>query len=154
MVTKTLKLIGGEATIKAASRETEGAVAMLEFVAPPDAVSEPLHMHSREDECLYVLEGSLLVTLGDEERQVEAGGFIFLPRGEPHCWRNPGADPARFLIVLVPGGGERYFMDVAAVLATGSPASLETVSPLMVNNGIRRAQPAGPRVVSMHSTVS
>src|SRR5207253_720661 len=154
MVTKTLNLMGSEATVKATTELTDGAFAMLEFVAPPDAVAEPLHVHSREDECLYVLEGRLLVTVGDEERQVEAGGFIFMPRGEVHGWRNPGPEAARFLTMLVPGGGERYFMDLAAIIATGAPIGPETITPLMSNHGIRRAQPAGPRVVSMRSTVS
>jgi quercetin dioxygenase-like cupin family protein len=154
MFTKTLNLLAGAATIKAASEDTDGAFAMVEFVAPADGVGEPLHVHSREDEALYVLQGTLLVTVGETERSVEAGGFVFMPRGETHAWRNPGPEEARFLTVLVPGGGERYLMDLAAVVAMGAAASPETVAPLMANHGIRRAQPPGPRVVSMRSTVS
>jgi quercetin dioxygenase-like cupin family protein len=154
MVTRTLNLIGGEATIRATSEDTDGAFALAEFVAPPDAAAEPLHVHSREDESLYVLEGRLLVTVGDQESQVEAGGLVFMPRGEVHGWRNPGPEAARFLSVLVPGGGERYLMDLAAVLATGVPVTPESLVPLMAHHGMRPVQQASPRIVSMRSTVS
>jgi quercetin dioxygenase-like cupin family protein len=154
MLTKTLNLMGGEATVRATTEDTQGAFSLVEFVAPPDAMSEPLHTHSREDECLYVLEGTLVVTVGGLERQVEAGEFIFMPRGVVHGWQNPGPEAARFLTVLVPGGGERYLLDMAAILAAGAPASPETVAQLMVHHGIRRAQPGHPRVVSMRSTAS
>jgi quercetin dioxygenase-like cupin family protein len=154
VTTKTLQLMGGTAAVKAASTDTDGAFTMLEFVALPDAYAEPLHIHSREDECLYLLEGSLLVTVGQVERPLEAGEFVFMPRGEVHGWRNPGPDSARFLTVFVPGGGERYMQDLAAVLAAGAPASPETVAKLMVHHGIRRARPGHPRVVSMRPTVS
>jgi mannose-6-phosphate isomerase-like protein (cupin superfamily) len=137
MAARTLKLTGNEATVKATSEDTDGAFAMLEFVAPPGAPAPPLHVRSREDECLYVLEGRLLMTLGREERLVEAGGFVFIPRGEAHCWRNPDPEPARFLTMLLPAGGERYFLDLAALLAAGGDSSVEGVAPLMAHHGMR-----------------
>src|SRR5947208_14821907 len=79
---RTLNLMGNRASIKATAEETDGAFGMIEFVATPGAPPPSLHVHSREDEFLYVLEGRLVVTVAHEERFVEAGGFVFMPRGE------------------------------------------------------------------------
>ena len=134
---RTLNLTGNQATIKATSEETDGAFAMVEFVMGPDAIPAPPHVHTREDECLYVIEGKLVVNMGDQERVVGAGEFVFLPRRMRHSWRNPDGTEARFLTMLLPGGGERYFLDLAAALAAGVGTSKEALAPLMANHGMR-----------------
>jgi quercetin dioxygenase-like cupin family protein len=144
MAARTLNLTGNQATVKATSEETDGAFAMLEFVAAPGALAPTLHVHSREDECLYLMEGRLMVTVGREERLVEAGGFIFMPRGEAHTWRNPDPHPARFLTMLLPAGGERYFLDLAALLAAGGDSSVEALAPLMAHHGVRPVRKVVP----------
>ena len=154
MPARTLNLIGNQATIRATARETDGAFSMLEFVAEPEASASPPHVHTREEECLYVLEGRLVVTVGVDERVVEAGGFAFMPRGVVHTWRNPDPTPVRFLAMLLPGGGERYFQDLAAILATGASPSIETIGPLMIHHGIRPAEPALHVLEDDRSTVS
>ena len=151
---RTLNLMGNRASIKATAEETDGAFGMIEFVATPGAQPPSLHVHSREDEFLYVLEGRLVVTVAHEERFVEAGGFVFMPRGAAHGWRNPDPFPARFLSMMVPGGGERYFLDLAAVLAAGAPDNPETITPLMIHHGIRPAEPVVHLVEDPGSTVS
>ena len=151
---RTLNLMGNRATIKATAQETDGVFSMLEFVAEPGASASPPHAHTREEECLYVLEGRLVVTVGAEERVVEAGGFAYMPRGVVHTWRNPDPTPTRFLTMLLPGGGERYFQDLAAVLATGASDSVETIGPLMIHHGIRPAEPGLHLLEADSSTVS
>jgi quercetin dioxygenase-like cupin family protein len=140
MSARTFDLSGNQATIRASTEDTAGTFSMLEFVAPPGATELPAHLHTREDECLFVLEGRLMVNVGGEERLVEAGGFVFMPRRDMHSWRNPEAEPARFLIMLLPGGGERYFLDLAAVLATGVPPNIHDLAPLMAHHGMRPVQ--------------
>jgi mannose-6-phosphate isomerase-like protein (cupin superfamily) len=134
---RTLNLTGNQATIKATAEDTDGVFALVEFVMGPDAIPAPTHVHTREDECLYVLEGRLLVTVGEEQRLVEAGDFVFLPRRTMHTWRNPDEAAARFLTMLLPAGGERYFLDLAASLAAGVDSSKETLARLMANHGMR-----------------
>src|SRR3954467_5227100 len=78
--------IGGDATILAAGHQTGGALAVLDVVVPPGQ-GPPLHVHTREDETAYVLEGELRWKLGDEMSQAPAGSFVFIPRDLPRSRR-------------------------------------------------------------------
>ena len=78
----------------------------------------PLHVHDREDECFYVLEGELSVRCGGDAFAAAAGGFVFLPRGRPH--RFWAVDrPARLLLIAVPGGIEDYFREINTASTDG-----------------------------------
>ena len=62
----------------------------------------PPHRHVDEDEAWYVLEGRLVVTVGEEELEAPAGTAVFGPRGVAHTYTNPDAAPCRYLIVMQP----------------------------------------------------
>jgi mannose-6-phosphate isomerase-like protein (cupin superfamily) len=68
---------------------------------PPNLIA-PLHVHHRDDEAWYVLEGALRFRLGDREVEAPAGSAVFAPRGTPHTYWNPHQEPARYLIVMSP----------------------------------------------------
>ncbi len=61
-----------------------------------------LHLHRSDDEAWFVLEGRLGFRIGDGEREVGAGDWILVPRGTPHSYWNPAAEPARYLLVMTP----------------------------------------------------
>ena|SRR5690242_18903098 len=65
----------------------------------------PMHTHTREDETLYVLEGSITAYVGDQRMDVEAGSYAALPKDVPHGLTVRG-DEARLLVALVPAGAE------------------------------------------------
>src|ERR671929_168065 len=83
-----------------------------------DATLAPtaLHIHHREDEAFWLLEGRLTVRCGDSTFTAEPGSFTLLPRGVPHTFLVEGDTPARLLSICTPGGFERYFA------AAGRPA--------------------------------
>jgi mannose-6-phosphate isomerase-like protein (cupin superfamily) len=60
----------------------------------------PLHLHRRDDEAWYVLEGTLRLQVGDAEVEAGAGAAVFVPRGTPHTYWNPGAGCVRYLLVM------------------------------------------------------
>lgn len=62
----------------------------------------PLHVHRDEDEAWYVLEGVLLIRVGDEVVEAPAGSAVFGPKGVPHTFSNPAPSPARYLLVMQP----------------------------------------------------
>jgi mannose-6-phosphate isomerase-like protein (cupin superfamily) len=86
----------------------------------------PLHIHHREDEGIYVLEGSLTAVAGEEIYTLGPGDFAFLPKGIPHSLTN-GSDPAaRFVFVSAPGGFEHVMDDfVEAAMNGHGPGSAE-----------------------------
>jgi mannose-6-phosphate isomerase-like protein (cupin superfamily) len=68
---------------------------------PPRFIA-PLHLHHNDDEAWYVLEGTLCVRVGDEDVEAKAGTAVFVPRGTPHTYWNPGPGPLRYLLVMTP----------------------------------------------------
>lgn len=66
---------------------------------PPRPIA-PLHLHHRDDEAWYVLEGCLCVQVGDDVVNAPAGSGVFVPRETPHTYWNPGPGPVRYLLVM------------------------------------------------------
>jgi quercetin dioxygenase-like cupin family protein len=128
--------IGGDATIIAAGKQTGGALAALDVIVPPGE-GPPLHVHTREDETAYVLEGELRWKLGDEVNHAPAGSFVFIPRDLPHAFHNPGSEPARMLITFAPAGMEGFFerlaehttVDLDAFRSAAAEHAMEVVGP-------------------------
>ena len=84
-----------------------------------------------------MLEGLLLVRVGDSERLLGPGEFILLPRGIVHAQSNPGSLPCRFLMLLIPGGFEQCFHDLDGLLEGGAVFSMEILAPLLARYGTR-----------------
>jgi uncharacterized cupin superfamily protein len=66
---------------------------------PPRLIAPP-HLHFHDDEAWYVLEGRLMVRVGDEEVEARAGSAVFVPRGTRHTYWNPDSAPVRYLLVM------------------------------------------------------
>ena len=60
----------------------------------------PLHIHHEDDEAWYVLGGELAVRAGECDHHLDAGGTVLVPRGVPHTYWNPTAQPTRYLLVM------------------------------------------------------
>jgi mannose-6-phosphate isomerase-like protein (cupin superfamily) len=99
-----------EVVIKASGDETGGAFALFE---ESDPVDTPLHVHEREDELFYVIEGEHIFQVGDEQFRVGAGGLVFAPRGVPHAQRRAVPRTGRILVFTAPAGLEGFFRELA-----------------------------------------
>jgi quercetin dioxygenase-like cupin family protein len=112
------------AMIKASGETTDGRVAVIEHLAPEGAGS-PLHIHSREDEWFYVIDGALTFWVGGETIEAPAGSFVYGPRNVPHTFVVSSPE-ARFLLVTEPAGFESFMRAVgerAATLTIPPPAA-------------------------------
>jgi mannose-6-phosphate isomerase-like protein (cupin superfamily) len=107
------ELVFGGTTIlvRTSADDSGGAITVLE--EGPPMLDTPLHVHSREDELFYVMEGEHVVTRGDEELRLGPGEAIFLPREVPHAQRRVVPGEGRQLVICTPGGFERFFRDLA-----------------------------------------
>jgi quercetin dioxygenase-like cupin family protein/ketosteroid isomerase-like protein len=104
----------GELNFKAHDRDTGGAMTAFESnIAPGEG--PPFHLHLREDEAIYVLEGRIRVRLEEVVHEAPAGSFVFIPRGVPHTWQNVDETQVRLLVVFTPAapGMERFFARAA-----------------------------------------
>jgi len=116
-------LLGDLYTFKAVSEDTGGAFALWETVSPPES-GPPPHLHRREDETFYVLEGELEFLVGDDTIRAGAGSFVYVPKETMHTFKNVGTEPAKFLATVVPGGFEKFFFEA------GEPATDKTSPPV------------------------
>ncbi|HUR75105.1 MAG TPA: cupin domain-containing protein [Sporichthya sp.] len=100
----------GHGRVKLGRAETEGTLSAFELVM--EAGEGPgAHVHTREHELWYVLEGEFRFLLGDELVHQPAGGLAFGPRGVPHAFQNIGEGLGRLLIITGPAGLEDFFLD-------------------------------------------
>ena len=87
----------------ASGADTGGAFGLARVTQPAGAAT-PVHVHTREAEAFYVLDGQLTYRAGEQTYQLSPGSFIYLPAGVPHAFRVIGASPVRFLAIVAPGG--------------------------------------------------
>jgi quercetin dioxygenase-like cupin family protein len=102
--------LGVRITFLITGAETGGAFFMFENSIAPEGGAPP-HVHSREDESFYVLEGKLAMQVGGQAVSASAGDFVHIPRGTVHAFRNVSGETARLLTVTTPAGLENFFAE-------------------------------------------
>ncbi len=126
------------------------AISLFEAELAPGTLSGPLHIHDREAAVSYVLEGSLTFQVGDEILDASAGTAVVQPRGVQHTFWNASARPARALDIVIPGGLERFYEDVAATIK-GEPDALEHLATMEERFGIRMDWSSLPILLERHN---
>jgi len=121
-----------------------GGLGVFELTVPPKSNVPPPHSHSRNEECVYVLQGVLRYAVNDDARDLRPGDWMFTPRGAVHQFSNPHEEPARALIVLTPDIGAQYFRDVAAVVNAGGPPDRAKLLSVMSEYGLVPAPVPAP----------
>jgi quercetin dioxygenase-like cupin family protein len=95
-------------THKLTGDQTGGTYYLFESVFGPGA-GNSLHIHRREDEVCYVLEGALEIRLADKTLVLMAGSVAHLPKNIPHAIRNPLPTKSRYLFMAIPAGLDKWF---------------------------------------------
>ncbi len=124
-MSETVWLGGLGVVFKVTGEETGGAFAVVEHPIEPGVLVPP-HRHEREDELTYVIEGEIGARVGEREVALTAGEYLWKPRGVPHAFWNASSAPARISDLIVPAGFERFFSELAELLARG--ASTEEIA--------------------------
>ena len=133
---------GTSPVIKAGAADTGGLVTVAEEVVGPRTVGGPLHVHDQEDEFVYVIDGHLLVQLGEERHDLGPGCFAWMPRQVPHGFANVSDSPAHIVGGVMPGGIEKYFAAQSSYLAQlAGPPDLERIVAIWAGSGARLAGP-------------
>jgi quercetin dioxygenase-like cupin family protein len=114
-------------SVLAGSSDTNEALNLAIAKMRPGAEPPP-HIHTREDEFLYILAGELRAYADRNVFSLTAGESIFLPRRKPHAWLIT-SDEAKVILVVTPGG----FLDALYKLSaqaeqTDLPTSADTVT--------------------------
>lgn len=113
--------LGALAEIKATAADTGGQFTLIEMTHPR-GYEAPLHVHHREDESFWILDGHATLYVGEETIHVSAGDYALGPRDIPHRY-TVGEGGCRMLYLLTPGGFEELVKDMS------EPAASRTVPP-------------------------
>jgi quercetin dioxygenase-like cupin family protein len=120
---RTIGVVGDVYRFLAVGDETNGKYALWEALVPPGG-GPPPHVHSREEEGFYVLEGEITFQVGDQCLVAAAGVFANMPVGTPHSFKNESSKPAKMLSSFAPAGLEQMFFEVGVPLADGATTAL------------------------------
>jgi quercetin dioxygenase-like cupin family protein len=119
----------------------KGGLGVFELKVPPGSNVPPPHSHTKNEECVYVLEGILRYSVDKESRDLKPGEWMSTPRGSVHQFSNPNSETARALIMLTPDIGEQYFREVAVVVNAGGPPDRVKLMEVMSRYGLVPAAP-------------
>lgn len=108
--------LGSLNLVKLPGSATSGGLDIVEHRVPA-GYAPPPHVHARQDEVFYILDGQFTVRCGERTWQAGAGSLVFLPRGVPHGFVVSGDAPGRTLLINSPAG----FAEV--VRGLGEPAT-------------------------------
>jgi quercetin dioxygenase-like cupin family protein len=143
--------IGGLAARFMVDGETSGGgFALVEHPIAPRSLAAPMHVHEREDEYSYVVEGKVGVQVGDQVVVGRPGDLVFKPRGIWHAFWNPGDAPARLLEIISPAGFERYFEELAPLLGGQGPPDVQAVQELQSRYRMTMDMGSVERLVAEH----
>ena len=116
---QTIAVVGDVYRFLTTAEDTDGKYALWEAIVLPGG-GPPPHVHSREEEGFYILEGEITFHVGANRIVARAGVFANIPVGTPHSFKNESSKPARMLISVAPAGLEKMFFEVGVQVAQGA----------------------------------
>jgi mannose-6-phosphate isomerase-like protein (cupin superfamily) len=125
---RTVSLRGTRVRFTVESTHAKGA-SCTEWEAAP-GFDTGLHVHDRLEETWYVIDGELEFRLGEETFKATAGATVFVPPRVAHAFANRTGAPAKFLLILSPPGHDRYFDELAGILAADGPPDSDAIAEL------------------------
>ena len=119
---------------------------LVEHPMSPRALAAPLHLHTREDEYSFVLEGRMAALLGDDVVEAGPGELVFKPRNQWHTFWNAGDEPCRILEIISPAGFERFFRELDR-LGGALRADPEALAQLSERHGLEMRPESVPELL-------
>ena len=86
----------------------------------------PPHTHANEDQCLYVVSGTVHLEIDGEVIEARTGTYVIKPRGLSHAFWKPTITPALVLEITTPGGFESFYDEMAAVRSAGEALAIQS----------------------------
>lgn len=135
--------LGEDVVVLARGDEPGGDFDLLDFTIPPGP-GGPQHIHHDNDETFYLLEGELVLRIGDDQQKLTPGSYAFGPRGVPHGYRNPGDRPARMLVMFTPGNfvAMSEELDELGFLAPEDESDMERMAPIFEKYSLEMVGPS------------
>lgn len=136
---RAVAVVGDVYRFLATGQDTDGKYATFEAVVSPGG-GPPPHIHRREEEAFYVLEGEITFQINGERLVATAGTFANMPVGSLHSFKNESNKTAKMLISVAPAGLEQMFLEVGQPVEPGA-----TSAPLPTKADIEKLLAIAPR---------
>ncbi|HEV2322674.1 MAG TPA: cupin domain-containing protein [Terracidiphilus sp.] len=137
------RFLGLTTLIHASAKTTTGAFGLVEHPSMHPGFATPYHVHHREDEAFYIIEGEVAVILNGAWKRFGPGAYVYGPREIPHGFKVVGKVPARMLVFCTPGGFENFVLglgqplddppappDMSKLIAAAARAGIDILGPL------------------------
>lgn len=137
-------VLGQHVRILLGKKDTAGHFSVVEGTSAPGRFVPP-HLHHREDEMFYVLEGTYEFELEGRKITAPAGTFIHVPKGTMHGFANRSDRPARLVNYHTPGGFEDFFIEAGTECVDvglgppGGPLDMQWLMNLFTKHGMELA---------------
>jgi mannose-6-phosphate isomerase-like protein (cupin superfamily) len=105
-------VVGDSVKFIATGEETSGQYDLFDAYVPPNVGTTP-HIHLKQDEGFYIVDGEVEFQLDDETITATAGTFVNVPKGHIHAYRNLGTEPARMLVQGIPSGLDKLIEETS-----------------------------------------
>ncbi len=131
----------------------DGRFALVEHPIAPRGLAAPMHVHTREDEYSFILEGRWGFQLGEDVLYGEPGDLVFKPRDVWHSFWNAGDEPARLLEIISPAGFVHFFVELAALLQRSGQLDLAGFAALNAKYGLEGDMDSVPKLMEAHGLI-
>lgn len=131
---------------------SEGRFSIVEHPIVPRGLAAPVHIHTREDEFSFVLEGRWRFMLGSEVVYADPGDLVYKPRHIWHTFWNATDRPARLLEIISPAGFEQFFVELDELLKN-DPDNTEAAAALAAKYGVENDPDETARVAAEHDLI-
>lgn len=132
---------------------TQNRFSLVEHPIVARGMAAPLHMHTREDEYSFILEGRWGFWQGGNVVFAEPGDLVYKPRDVWHTFWNATDAPARLLEIISPAGFDQFFVELAGLIES-STASPDTIAALNSGYGLRVDPEGTARIAAEHRLVT
>jgi len=134
---RAIAVVGDLYRFLVTAEETDGKYAMWEAIVPPGG-GPPPHVHSREEESFFVLDGEITFQVDGKTIVATAGTFANMPVGTLHSFKNETGETARMILSVAPAGLEKMFFEV------GQSVSLDDDPPKPTQDDIEKLLAIAP----------
>lgn len=113
---KTYHFAGVEVVVKAAQADNAGQWSLIEYAAPAKFAGPAPHYHKAMEEGFYVLNGTVSFAINGQRIEAGPGAFVKVPPLTVHTFCNNTGQPFRMLVLMSPGGFEKYFEELQLLM--------------------------------------
>lgn len=152
--TRTGQLVAMGARFVMDGGAAEGRFGLIEHPIVPRGLAAPMHLHTREDEYSFILEGRWGFQLGDQVVYGEPGDLVYKPRNVWHSFWNASDKPARLLEVISPTGFEHYFVEFGELFEKHGMHRPELIVALNEKYGLEMDFASVDSLVNAHGLVA